>query len=61
MQREGDNAGRADKKLAAVCGLYCAACSWFIATAEESRKTQTACGADERIGGGYPLPWLPFK
>lgn len=27
-----------DKKLAAVCGLYCEACSWFIATAEDPER-----------------------
>jgi hypothetical protein len=27
--------GKSDKKFAAVCGLYCEACSWFIATNED--------------------------
>ena len=27
-----------DKKFAAVCGLYCEACSWFIATKEEPER-----------------------
>ncbi len=27
-----------DKKYAAVCGLYCKACSWFIATTEEPAR-----------------------
>lgn len=27
-----------DKKLAAVCGLYCKACSWFIATTEDHER-----------------------
>ena len=35
MQRERDNVCDADKKMAAVCGLYCEACTWFIATTED--------------------------
>jgi hypothetical protein len=27
-----------NKKFAAVCGLYCEACSWFIATAEDPER-----------------------
>ncbi len=27
-----------DKKLAAVCGLYCQACSWFISTSEDHER-----------------------
>ena len=27
-----------NKKIAAVCGLYCEACSWFIATAEDPER-----------------------
>ena len=27
-----------DKKLAAVCGLYCEACTWFIATREDPKR-----------------------
>jgi len=27
-----------DKKIAAVCGLYCEACTWFIATTEDPDK-----------------------
>jgi hypothetical protein len=27
-----------DKKFAAVCGLYCEACSWFIATTEDPER-----------------------
>ena len=29
---------KSDKKLAAVCGLYCEACSWFIATTEDPER-----------------------
>ncbi|PKN51856.1 MAG: hypothetical protein CVU55_10445 [Deltaproteobacteria bacterium HGW-Deltaproteobacteria-13] len=29
---------KTDKKFAAVCGLYCEACSWFIATAEDPER-----------------------
>lgn len=28
------------KALAAVCGLYCEACSWFIATAEDPERLE---------------------
>lgn len=27
-----------DKTMAAVCGLYCEACSWFISTAEDTER-----------------------
>ena len=30
-----DRSEELDKKLAAVCGLYCKACRWFIATTED--------------------------
>jgi hypothetical protein len=30
--------GELDRKLAAVCGLYCEACSWFIATIEDPER-----------------------
>jgi hypothetical protein len=31
MKKEGNHSQEADKKLIVVCGLYCGACSWFIA------------------------------
>lgn len=37
MQKE-DCSGELDKKLAAVCGLYCEACSLFISTAEDPER-----------------------
>ena len=37
MQKE-DNSGELDKKLAAVCGLYCGACSLFISTTEDPER-----------------------
>jgi hypothetical protein len=36
MQREPGN--MSDKNLAAVCGLYCAACSWFISSNEDPER-----------------------
>lgn len=36
VQREVENI--VDKEFAAVCGLYCEACSWFIATTEDPEK-----------------------
>jgi hypothetical protein len=38
MQKEEDHYQELDKKLAAVCGLYCEACSWFIATNEDHER-----------------------
>lgn len=38
MQKEEDHSAKLDKKLAAVCGLYCEACSWFIATTEDPER-----------------------
>ena len=38
MQKEKNSSEEADKKLAAVCGLYCEACSWFIATTEDPQR-----------------------
>lgn len=36
MQKEAEDIF--DKKVAAVCGLYCEGCSWFIATNENPDK-----------------------
>jgi len=38
MQNAEDHSGEADTKLAAVCGLYCEACTLFIATAEDPAR-----------------------
>jgi hypothetical protein len=38
MQKQEDQSGGLDKKFAAVCGLYCVACSWFIATTEDPER-----------------------
>jgi hypothetical protein len=38
LQKEESRSGELDKKLAAVCGLYCEACSWFIATTEDPER-----------------------
>lgn len=38
MQREIANIRDTDKKMAAVCGLYCEACSWFISTTEDPER-----------------------
>ena len=38
MQKEENHFGEMDKKFAAVCGLYCEACSWFIATTEDAER-----------------------
>lgn len=37
MQKE-DCSGELDKKLAAVCGLYCEACSLFISTTDDPER-----------------------
>ena len=33
-----DGSEKFDKKFAAVCGLYCEACRWYIATTEEPER-----------------------
>jgi hypothetical protein len=38
MQKDKDLNKQSDKKLAAVCGLYCGACSWFISTHEDPER-----------------------
>jgi hypothetical protein len=38
MQKEEKQSEKVDNKLAAVCGLYCGACSWFIATTEDPER-----------------------
>jgi hypothetical protein len=35
MQLKENHSEKLDKTYAAVCGLYCEACSWFIATTED--------------------------
>ena len=35
MQKKENHSGELDKNLAAVCGLYCEACTLFIATMED--------------------------
>lgn len=38
MQKEEDGVRESDKKMAAVCGLYCEACAWFISTTEDPER-----------------------
>lgn len=38
MKKEENITEESGKTLAAVCGLYCEACSWFIATIEETER-----------------------
>jgi len=38
MQKEESHSKECDKIYAAVCGLYCEACSWFIATNEDPER-----------------------
>jgi len=40
MEKQPSASGALDKKHAAVCGLYCGACSWYIATMEEPKRRQ---------------------
>ncbi len=37
MEKDG-RFQEADKKIAAVCGLYCKSCAWYIATTEDPDK-----------------------
>lgn len=38
MQKKDNCPGKPDKTLAAVCGLYCEACTLFIATKEDPAR-----------------------
>jgi len=38
MQEAEGHRDESGKKFAAVCGLYCEACSWFIATREDPER-----------------------
>jgi len=38
MQKETENMVDHDKRMAAVCGLYCEACRWFISTTEDPER-----------------------
>ena len=38
VQKNEKSSGELDKKLAAVCGLYCEACTLFIATKEDPER-----------------------
>jgi hypothetical protein len=38
MDKEENRSEEFNKNFAAVCGLYCRACSWFIATTEEPER-----------------------
>ncbi len=38
MKKVGNHQEEADKKLAAVCGLYCEGCSLYIATTEDPAR-----------------------
>ncbi|MBI1919626.1 MAG: DUF3795 domain-containing protein [Geobacter sp.] len=38
MKKEEKQTGRMDKKHAAVCGLYCGACSLYIGTTEDPER-----------------------
>ena len=41
MRKEQKHSGELDNKLAAVCGLYCKACSLYIATTEDPERLKT--------------------
>jgi hypothetical protein len=53
MQKEKGHAGESDKKLAAVYGLYCEACSWFIATAEDRERLTDLQGIGSSFEGVF--------
>ncbi len=38
MEKEGSRFQESDMKFAAVCGLYCEACRWFISTNEDPER-----------------------
>ena len=41
MQKEAKHSGESDKTVAAVCGLYCEACTLFIATKEDPERLKS--------------------
>jgi hypothetical protein len=38
MEKEKNQFQKAGEKFAAVCGLYCEACSWFTSTTEDPAR-----------------------
>jgi len=50
MQKGKDHSEESDKILAAVCGLYCEACSWFIATTEDPERLKRLAGYSAEFG-----------
>jgi hypothetical protein len=44
MKKEQKQSGPLNKKLAAVCGLYCEACTLYIATAEDPARLKSLAG-----------------
>ncbi len=38
MEQNKEQSSALNKKYAAVCGLYCQACSWFISTSEDNER-----------------------
>ncbi len=41
MQKKDNHSGNAQKMVAAVCGLYCEACTLFIATKEDPERLKS--------------------
>ncbi len=41
MKKKGSHFQESDKKYAAVCGLYCEACTWFISTTEDPERLKS--------------------
>lgn len=58
MQKE-DHSRELNKKLAAVCGLYCEACSLFISTAEDLERLKWLAAQNAYFGGREQMLWMP--
>jgi hypothetical protein len=44
MEKEEIHFRESDKNYAAVCGLYCEACSWSISTTEDLERLKKLAG-----------------
>ncbi len=49
-----------DKKLAAVCGLFCPACTIYIGTREDPDRLKASARRTGAYGRGIGMPWMPY-
>ena len=60
MQKKGNHSGELDKKMAAVCGLYCGACTLYIATMEDPARLKGLAERFQLSGGEFLSLYLRF-